>query len=303
MTRRACILGEPAGWHARRLVTALAARGCTATIVPWRELGAGIEPAGERFAPPAFAAADFVVVRGMPGTGPAEARLEEVIFRMDVLGRLAARGTPVINPPRALEIAIDKYLALAILAAAGLPVPRTVVVQDAAAAERAWEEFGGDCVVKPLFGSRGRGISRGQSAAAVAAAVASGGGVAYLQEFLPHAGWDVRALVVGKEVTGIRREAAAGEWITNLARGGRGRPLDLPPAWEELARQAAGTVGATLAGVDLVPLADGRVVVLEVNAVPGWRGLEEVVGRDVTGAVADHLLAAARLESWANLSD
>jgi ribosomal protein S6--L-glutamate ligase len=295
MTRRACILGEPTGWHARRLVTALAARGCAATIVPWRDLAAGIEPAGERFAPPAFAAADLVVVRGMPGTGPVEARLEEVIFRMDVLGRLAARGTPVINPPRALEIAIDKYLSLAILAAAGLPVPKTVVVQDAAAAQRAWEELGGDCVVKPLFGSRGRGIHRGQSAAAVAAAVAADGGVAYLQEFLPHAGWDVRALVVGEEVVGIRREAAAGEWVTNLARGGRGLPLDVPPDWATLARRAAGAVGATLAGVDLVPIDDGRVVVLEVNAVPGWRGLEEVVGRDVSGAVADHLLAAAAM--------
>jgi len=311
MTRRACILGEPAGWHARRLVAALADRGCEATIVPWQALGAGIEPTGEptgertgeRFGPPGFAAADLVAVRGMPGTGPVEARLEEVIFRMDVLGRLAARGTPVINPPRALEIAIDKYLSLAILAAAGLPVPKTVVVQDAAAAQRAWEELGGDCVVKPLFGSRGRGIHRGQSAAAVALAVAANGGVAYLQEFLPHAGWDVRALVVGEEVVGIRREAAAGGWITNLARGGMGLPIELPLAWEELARRAARAVGASLAGVDLVPLADGRVVVLEVNAVPGWRGLEEAVGRDVTGAVADHLLAAARLESWAKRSD
>jgi ribosomal protein S6--L-glutamate ligase len=148
-------------------------------------------------------------------------------------------------------------------------------------------------VVKPLFGSRGRGIHRGQTAAAVAAAVAADGGVAYLQEFLPHSGWDVRALVVGERVVGIRREAAAGEWVTNLARGGRGLPLDMPPDWEDLARRAAGAVGATLAGVDLVPVGDGRVVVLEVNAVPGWRGLEEVVGRDVSGAVADHLLAAA----------
>jgi len=297
MTHRACILGEETGWHARRLVAALADRGCEATIVSWQALATGIEPTGERFAPPAFTAADLVVVRGMPGAGPAEARLEEVIFRMDVLGRLAARGTPVINPPRALEIAIDKYLSLAILAAAGLPVPRTVVVQDAAAAEQAWEELGGDCVAKPLFGSRGRGIYRCRSAATVAASVAANGGVAYLQEFLPHAGWDVRVLVVGEEAVGIRREAAAGEWITNLARGGRGLPLELPPAWADLARLAARAVGASLAGVDLVPLEDGRVLVLEVNAVPGWRGLEATVGRDISHVVADHLLAVADLES------
>jgi FKBP-type peptidyl-prolyl cis-trans isomerase SlyD len=44
-----------------------------------------------------------------------------------------------------------------------------------------------------------------------------------------------------------------------------------------------------LAGVDLLPARDGRVLVLEVNAVPGWRGLESVVGPEVAEAVADHV--------------
>ena len=162
MSRRACILGEPTGWHAARLATLLERRGFRPAIIRWRELAARITAEGDWFRPPEFAEADVVVVRGMPGTSPPEARLEEVIFRMDVLARLAADGTPVINPPRSLEIAIDKYLSLSLLAAAGLAVPQTIVVQDAAAAIEAWERLGGDCVIKPLFGSRGRGVPRGR---------------------------------------------------------------------------------------------------------------------------------------------
>jgi ribosomal protein S6--L-glutamate ligase len=294
MTRRACIIGEPGGWHARRLAAGLVSRGLTAAIVRWQALWAAVALDGPRFGPPEVAAADVIAVRGMPGTSPADARLEEVILRMDVLGRLAAAGTPVVNPPRALEIAIDKYLTLALLAEAGLPVPRTLVVQDAASAALARARLGGDCVIKPLFGSRGRGLVR--VAAGDASDLTTGtGGVVYIQEFVPHLGWDVRVLVVGERLFGMRRHAAPGEWRTNLALGGRAEPLALPEEWATLARRAANAVGAPLAGVDLLPADDGRVLILEVNAVPGWRGLESVVGPEVAEAVADHVAAASRV--------
>lgn len=294
MTRRACILGEPGGWHARRLAAELESRGLSAAIVRWQALSAAVTGAGPPFGPPAFAAADVVVVRGMPGTSPAESRLEEVIFRMDVLARLAAAGTPVVNPPRALEIAIDKYLTLARLAEAGLPVPRTRVVQDADSVAAAREELGGDCVLKPLFGSRGRGLRRCAAGEPLGEA-ADTGGIHYIQEFVTHAGWDARVLVVGERLFAMRRTAVAGEWRTNLAVGGRAEPLTLPGEWAALARRAATAVGASLAGVDLLPARDGRVLVLEVNAVPGWRGLETVVGSAVTDAVTEHVIAATRV--------
>ncbi len=64
--------------------------------------------------------ADGVLVRMMP-----PGSLEQVVFRMDALNRLAALGVPVLNPPRAVEAAVDKYLTLALLDAAGIPVPPT----------------------------------------------------------------------------------------------------------------------------------------------------------------------------------
>jgi len=293
MSRLACIVGEPAGWHVQRLAAAVGRRGFDVQVVRWAEFSARVTDGGAVVGPASLFEADLVAIRGMPGSATSEARLEEVIFRMDVLGRLAAAGKPVVNPPRALEIAIDKYLALAVMAAAGLTVPRTIVAQGSQAALAAWRQLGGDCVVKPLFGSQGRGIVRVQSAEAVTAAVAAGRGVTYLQEFVPHPGWDARVLVAGERVLAMRRRAADGDWRTNLSLGGRPEPFaDLPADWSETARRAVAAVSATLGGVDLLPAADGRLLVLEVNAVPGWRGLE-TVAPEAGEVVADHVAGAA----------
>lgn len=294
MPMRVVVLGERGGWHVGRLAEAVGRRGHAVEVVPWRMVEATVGPGGLRFAPAAIAAADVVTVRGMPGIGTGSPRLEDVIFRMDALAQLEACGTPVINRPRALEIAIDKYLSLAVLARAGLPVPRTCVVQGGEAAVRAWESFAAPCVVKPLFGSRGRGISRVGSAAEAAAVGEAG--VAYLQEFIPHPGWDLRVLVVADDTFAMRRIAKAGEWRTNVSLGGRPEAVELPAATLDLARRAAATVGATIAGVDILP-GPGGPVVLEVNAVPAWRGLQTVVQTELTDVVAAAVLRAADLES------
>jgi ribosomal protein S6--L-glutamate ligase len=277
------LLGERGGWHVERLAEAFGRHGHTVEVVSWQAIGAAVGPAGLRFAPDALATADVVAVRGMPGIGSGPQRLEEVIFRMDALAQLETAGTPVVNKPRVLEIAIDKYLSLAMLAWAGIRVPQTIVVQGEASARRAWDQLGGSCVAKPLFGSRGRGISRITSDSEATAIGA--GGVAYLQEFIPHPGWDLRILVVGDDAFAMRRVAVAGEWRTNVSLGGRPEAVEVPAEVIAIARHAAATVGATIAGVDILPGPDGPVV-LEVNAVPAWRGLQSVVDTDLTEAVA-----------------
>ena len=103
---------------------------------------------------------------------------------------------------------------------------------------------------------------------------------------MPHAGWDVRILLVGARCFAMRR-VATGDWRLNLARGARAEPFAAPPGWVELARRAAMAVGTIVAGVDLLPTPEGGVVVVEVNGVPGWRGLQTVCPEDVATAVVD----------------
>jgi RimK family alpha-L-glutamate ligase len=231
---------------------------------------------------------DVVVVRTMP-----PGSLEQVVFRMDALARLEAGGTRVINPPKAIEAAVDKYLTSARLAEAGLVIPRTLVCQTVDEAMRGFAELGGDVVLKPLFGAEGRGIARLEDEALALRAfkmLEQLGAVLYLQEFIEHEGCDLRLFVVGRRVLGMRRRNLL-DWRTNISRGAKGEPLTVTPELSELAHRAAEAVGAPVAGVDLLPGRDGRLYAIEVNAVPGWQALSRVLRIDVARLVLDYVQA------------
>jgi len=117
--------------------------------------------------------------------------------------------------------------------------------------------------------------------------------VYYLQETLPHAGCDVRALVVGERVVASIERVGEG-WRTNLARGARARALRLDADRERLCVRAAAALGADYAGVDLLRVTDGSDYVLEVNGIPGWQGVERTTGVDVAAALVQHLETVVR---------
>jgi RimK family alpha-L-glutamate ligase len=147
-------------------------------------------------------------------------------------------------------------------------------------------------VVKPLFGSMGLGmvrVSDEEMAFRVFRAIEQVRGVFYLQRFVPHTGRDIRAFVVGDRVIGAIARHSDG-WRTNVSRGGKAEAFALPTGWEAMAIRAAEAVGAEYAGVDLLPSSDGTVYLLEVNGIPGWRGLGEATGIDVADAIIGRLL-------------
>jgi RimK family alpha-L-glutamate ligase len=230
---------------------------------------------------------DAVVVRGVP-----RGSLEQVIFRVDALHALEARGVTCVNGPRAIERTVDKFLASALLARAGVPTPRTIACERVEDALEAFAALGGDVIVKPLFGSMGAGMTRVDDADVayrVFHALELERAVYYLQEALPHDGRDVRALVVGGRVLAAIERVGSG-WRANLARGARARATELSPEQERLCVGTAEVLGVAYAGVDLLR-ADGRDYVLELNGIPGWRGLQEATGADVAGALVVHVEA------------
>jgi ribosomal protein S6--L-glutamate ligase len=233
---------------------------------------------------------DAVLVRTMP-----PGSLEQVVFRMDALARLEAAGQAVLNPPRSLEAAIDKYLASARLAAAGVPTPRTCVCQGADDAMEAFVQLGGDVVVKPIFGGEGRGLMRvGDESLAlrVFKTLAQCQAAIYLQEFIPHEGFDERVLLIGDRALAMRRRHPH-DWRTNISRGATAEPLAADDELVSLARRAAEAVGTTLSGVDILTGREGRRYVIEVNGVPGWKGLASALNVDVAALVLDELAKAA----------
>jgi ribosomal protein S6--L-glutamate ligase len=279
---RIAILSGGDGWHVRDLQRAAVAQRHAAEAVDFRRLFTSVAAGAE-----ALTGFDAAIVRTMP-----PGSLEQVVFRMDLLHRLQARGVPVLNAPRALEACVDKYLATAYLGAAGLRVPPTVVCQDADAALEAFAALGGDVVVKPLFGSEGRGmlrVSDPELAWRTFRTLEQTRSILYLQQFVRHPGWDLRAFVLGGEVLGAMRRVSRGDWRTNVAQGGNGEPVELGPTECDLALRAATALGAAAAGVDLLPGPDGEWYVIEVNAVPGWRALAPVARVDIAAALVRHV--------------
>jgi len=277
---RIALLSGGDGWHVRDLMRAAAALGHTAVPVDFRRVMAAVGTQTES-APDAPTLDDFgaVIVRTMP-----PGSLEQVVFRMDRLHALAGRGVPVLNPPRALEVCVDKYLALVRLAAAGLRVPETIVCQHADAALQAFERLGRDVVVKPIFGSEGRGMVRvtdAELAWRTFRAIERTQSVLYVQRFIPHSGWDLRVFVLCGRVLAAVRRVSNGDWRTNVSQGAIAEPVALTPEQESIALRAGDAVGAVAAGVDLLPGPTGEWYVIEVNAVPGWRALAPATGIDV----------------------
>ena len=233
---------------------------------------------------------DVVLVRGIP-----RGSLEQVVFRVDALHALGAAGVRAVNGAHAIERTVDKFLASALLARAGLPTPRTIACERPADALEAFNDLGGDVIVKPLFGSMGLGMVRVNDrdvAQRVFRALELERAVYYLQETLPHAGHDVRALVVGDRVV-ASIERVGEDWRRNLARGADAGAVRLDPERERLCVRAAAALGADYAGVDLLRVTDGRDYVLEVNGIPGWQGVERATGIDVAAALAEHLETVA----------
>jgi RimK family alpha-L-glutamate ligase len=284
---RIATLSFGAGWHVRDLKRAAAQLGHEAVPIDFRKLQASLPHASP------LGGFDAVMVRTMP-----PGSLEQVVFRMDVLHQLQSKGMRVLNGPRALEVCVDKYLASARLDAAGLPTPPTVVCQDAETAFEAFGRLGGDVVVKPLFGSEGRGMVRADNpdlAWRVFRTLERLQMVLYVQQYIAHPGWDLRVFVLGGKVLGAMRRHARAGWRTNVSQGGRAEAVSATAEEARLALASAAAVGAAVAGVDLLPRPDGGYYVLEVNAVPGWRALAPATGVDVARAIVQFLASDVSL--------
>jgi RimK family alpha-L-glutamate ligase len=290
------ILSGP-GWHADELSRALTERGHIARGLPYDGLVAKLATmrggaSALSCRQTAILDADAVLARFIPSGS-----LEQIIFRVDALHWMEEHGVPVMNSPRAIERSVDKFYTDALLREAGLPTPETVVCEGTAEAMAAVAAMG-DVVIKPIFGSMGHGIVRVSDpdvAFRVFQSLEQVRAVFYIQRAVDHGGRDVRVFVVGGRIVGaIERTAPHGDWRTNVSRGGSARPLELPAAWASLALRAAAAVGADYAGVDLLPARDGAMFVLEVNGIPGWKGLQRVTGVDVAGAIVEHLMHRVR---------
>ncbi len=291
---RVALVVDDTDWHARVLLAAFAALAVPAVLVRLAECAFdSTRPHG--LAIPGFGDAlpDAVLVRGFGGGG-----FEAVTRRLGLLHALAGLGVAVCNDARAIERCVDKSTTSFLLARAGIPTPETWTVEglDAARALVARETArGARLVCKPLFGAQGVGLRLVAGADDLPPAEAVGD-IYHLQRYVPtglDSFCDHRLFVIGGAVAAAMTRRAP-HWITNVRRGGAPEALRPDPALCRLAIRAAASVGAVYAGVDLLHDADGRAMVLEVNSMPGWKGLQSVAETDIAHALAASVLTRLR---------
>jgi tetrahydromethanopterin:alpha-L-glutamate ligase len=290
MTHRILVAGD--GSHSRGVVSRLRRRGAAVKVAPLSAVAFdSSRPAG--LAIPGFRETlpDAVLVRSFSAGS-----FEAITRRLGILHAFGSLSVTVWNSASAIERCVDKSMTTFLLQKAGLPTPPTFAVEGRAAAEAilSRELRNGPLVVKPLFGSQGRGIRLVRSAEDLPPAneVAD---VYYLQRWVPRAGppfRDFRVFVcAGRAVAMMSRRGS--DWITNVNRGAA--PETVAGVGEAvlkaLAVEAAFAVGADFAGVDIVRSEEGGLLVLEVNSMPAWSGLQSVVEVDIADAIAASLLA------------
>ncbi len=289
------IMTDETGWHTRRLQAALRARGCVGRCVDLADCRIDTTAAWHGLVIPGFGRdlPDAALVRGI-----ASGTFEQVTKRLGVLHALRELGVPVYNDARAIERSVDKSMTSLLLHAARIPTPPTWATESLAQAQRiAIREgaAGHALVLKPLFGSQGKGLRLVGHVDGVHHPLPdieiAYGSLAYLQRFIPaltSPGFDWRVLVVGgRAVTAMRRVSS--DWIHNVAQGARCEPAELTTELAQMAEGAALALGMDYAGVDLMPSKRG-IQVIEVNGVAAWQGLQRVTGFDIACSIVDDLL-------------
>jgi ribosomal protein S6--L-glutamate ligase len=116
-----------------------------------------------------------------------------------------------------------------------------------------------------------------------------------VQEFIAEAkGADIRCFVVGdKVIASMKRQAAPGEFRSNLHRGGSASAVEITAVERRTALRAARIMGLNVAGVDLLRSASGPMV-MEVNSSPGLEGIEAASGIDIASRIIEFIERTAR---------
>jgi tetrahydromethanopterin:alpha-L-glutamate ligase len=279
-------------WHAREVSAAFAARGFGTAPIRLHLCGIATQSAGGlqidgfgRRLP------DAVVVRSISGGA-----FEAVTLRLGILHALRESGVMVWNDARAIERCVDKSMTSFLLARAGITTPPTWAVEshDQAQTIARSETKEAALVLKPLFGSQGRGLRLIRKPDDLPPADQVAGGVYYLQRFvgIERGGYrDFRLLVArGRVIAAMQRHSA--HWITNVKRGGRPVPALINDDLKALAVRAAVSVEADFAGVDILYGPDQRPTVLEVNSMPAWSGLQKVSSTNIAASLVAALVDA-----------
>lgn len=214
-------------------------------------------------------------------------------YGLNVLRQFIEMGIPSVSSPESIAIARDKFHCLVTIDKAGIKIPQTMMVRKPENISKAIDRVGGvPVVIKLIRGTQGAGVILIESKSAATStidALWSLGQHIIIQEFIVESrGTDIRCIVVdGKVVACCRRIAKYDEFRSNFHKGGAIEPVELTIEQEQSAIKAAKALNIGVAGIDMLESVEGTKVI-EVNASPGFEGIEAATGVNVAKAIIDY---------------
>lgn len=211
-----------------------------------------------------------------------------------VVRQFEMRGVFSINPSIGITRSRDKLRALQLLSRKGIGLPITGFARSPSDIDDLINMVGGTpLVVKLLEGTQGIGVVLAETKKAAQSVIQAFLGLnanILLQEYIRESnGADIRCFVVGgKVVAAMRRQAAPGEFRSNLHQGGTAEIIKITKVERETAIKAAKIMNLNMAGVDMLRSARGPLI-MEVNSSPGLRGIEETTQKDVAGQIIQYI--------------
>ncbi len=220
---------------------------------------------------------------------------EDFVLAEMVLEILENSGVYVQSTAEAFQVCSHKFYTVKLAGAIGIPVPDSSITITPEVATRIVKRTGFPAVVKLLSGFGGKGvmlINSEEEFKPILETIRVFDEFISTQEFLPAESTDYRALVIGKEVIGIRRKGVEGEWRANVSTGGCAEFVELGEDIDQMALSAAEILGADICSVDFLKTKDGPKLV-EINFTPGM--IKGYFGNKIADKILTFLLEKAKL--------
>lgn len=223
--------------------------------------------------------------------------LTDIDLKLSIVKQLQLMGVPTVNHYLPIVRAKNKVRTLQILNHAGIPIPKTFVLNNAEYMDAAVEQIGSfPVIVKTTQGSMGNGVTILESRRSLRSVLDTIPKTFYLiQEYVKEAkGKDLRVFVVGgKIVAAMERKAKKGEFRANFQQGGSVSNIDLTEEEKKISLEATRLIGLDVSGVDIIRTSEGPKI-LEINSNPGLEGITMATGVNVAETIVKFAENVAR---------
>jgi ribosomal protein S6--L-glutamate ligase len=213
---------------------------------------------------------------------------------MDMVSQLEKIGICCVNSRSTIQMCADKYWTSLRLADAGVPTPKTALLQNEKQLQASLDTIGETypLILKTLRGSKGIGVifieSRRQLSSLIQLLWKQDEATEILLQTYIKSDFDVRVLMLNGEVfAAMRRDVLKGDFRSNFSQGAKVREYKLNDEEIEICIKADKAVNGVWTAVDFIK--NGKeTFVLEVNSSPGTEGIEDATGRNLIKELVTH---------------